>query len=59
MNVLKDFLPRVKVQETRDETLSYSGKSDFTREEPEIKTLGSTRRADRPRTKASVNNSYT
>lgn len=59
MNVQRDFLPRVKVQESKDETLSYTGRPDFTPEEPEIRTLIRAAKTPRPRTRNSQNNSYT
>jgi hypothetical protein len=60
MNVRKDFLPRLKTQEWKDETLSYSGKPDFKPEDdPEIRVLSSPGTRPRPRSRASELNSYT
>jgi hypothetical protein len=59
MNVQRDFIPRLKTQESKDETLSYTGKPDFTKEEPEILTLNPRGSRPRPRSRASELNSYT
>lgn len=59
MIVSRDFLPKLKTQEFKDETLSYTGKPDFTPEEPEIRTLGLRGPSSRPRTRESLNRSYT
>lgn len=59
MDVRKDFLPRLVVQKSKDETLSYSGKQDFLPEETEIRTIGPRNLAPRPRTQKNINSSYT
>lgn len=42
-----------------DKTYSYSGKADFKPDAPEIKVFGPKGPIQRPRTRASQNNSYT
>lgn len=59
MNVQRDFLPRLKVQDTKDETLSYTGKPDFSPDDTaSVKTLSPRGNIARPRSRASLNNSY-
>ena len=44
--------------EFADKTYSHTGQLDFKEEQPEIKVLGPKGPYSRPRTKASLNNSY-
>jgi hypothetical protein len=56
---IKQILGR-GIQETiyKDESYSYTGVRDFKEEAPEILKLGPKGPANRPRSKASQNNSY-
>jgi len=61
MNIHTDFLPRVKVEDPgrNDKSLSYTGQADFTKAEPDIRTMNPRLPNMRPRSLASKNNSYT
>lgn len=48
-----------EIKHPSDKSFSYSGKPDFKEEQPEIFQIGPKPGYSRPRTKQSVNNSYT